>query len=64
MKKTVHQLDSQSEKLHYLSNTFSIPVENYDQSEIPNIFVIKSVSSHLNTITKMNGIMRNTPERM
>ncbi|CAB4415152.1 unnamed protein product [Rhizophagus irregularis] len=63
MKGKVHQLDSQSEKLHYLSNTFPIPVESYDQSEIPDIFVIKSVSSHLDTITKINGIMRNTPER-
>ncbi|PKC72066.1 hypothetical protein RhiirA1_452791 [Rhizophagus irregularis] len=62
MKGKVHQLDRQSEKLHYLSNTFPIPVESYDQS-MPDIFVIKSVSSHLDTITKMNGIMGNTPER-
>ncbi|CAB5365058.1 unnamed protein product [Rhizophagus irregularis] len=63
MKRKVHQLDSLSKKFHYLSNTFPIPAESYDQSETPNIFVIKSVSSHFDTITKMNGLMRNTPER-
>jgi len=29
---------------------------------MPDIFIVKSVSSHLNTITKMTGIM-NVPER-
>ncbi|CAB4419257.1 unnamed protein product [Rhizophagus irregularis] len=64
MKRKVHQLDSLSKKFYYLSNTFPIPAESYDQSETPDIFVIKSVSSHLDTITKMNGLMRNTPERI
>ncbi|CAG8468772.1 2173_t:CDS:2 [Funneliformis mosseae] len=64
MKGKIHQLDSLSEKFHYLSNTFSIPAESYDQSKTPDIFVIKSVSSHLDTITKMNGLMRNTPEHI
>ncbi|CAG8532630.1 2478_t:CDS:2 [Funneliformis caledonium] len=63
MKGKVHQLDSLSKKFHYLSNTFLIPAKNYDQSEIPDIFIIKSISSHLDTITKINGLMRNTSER-
>src|SRR6266498_5871117 len=30
---------------------------------MPDMFIIKSVSSHLDTIIKMNGAMINTPER-
>ncbi|PKC12846.1 hypothetical protein RhiirA5_411303 [Rhizophagus irregularis] len=63
MEEKVHQLDSLSEKFHYLSNYFPIPAESYDQSKMPDMFIVKSVSSHLDTITKMNGIMKNAPER-
>ncbi|CAI2193034.1 19694_t:CDS:2, partial [Funneliformis geosporum] len=59
----VHQLDSLPKKFHYLSNTLPIPAESYDQSETPDVFVIKSVSCHIDTSTKMNGLMKSTPER-
>ncbi|CAG8438816.1 12628_t:CDS:2 [Acaulospora morrowiae] len=62
MEEIVHQLDSLPEKYHYLSNTF-MSAQYYDQSKMPDMFIVKSVSSHLDTITKMNGAMKNTPER-
>ncbi|CAG8634493.1 3089_t:CDS:2 [Funneliformis mosseae] len=63
MEEIVHQLDGLPEKYHYLSNTFPIPAQHYDQSKMPDMFIIKSVSSHLDTIIKMNGAMINTPEQ-
>ncbi|RGB22428.1 hypothetical protein C1646_748518 [Rhizophagus diaphanus] len=63
LERKVHQLDSLPKKFHYLSNTLPIPAESYDQSETPDVFVIKSVSCHIDTITKMNGLMKSTPER-
>ncbi|CAG8663764.1 10630_t:CDS:2, partial [Acaulospora morrowiae] len=63
MEEIVHQLDCLPEKYHYLSNTFPMSAQYYDQSKMPDMFIVKSVSSHLDTITKMNGAMKNTPER-
>ncbi|CAG8692821.1 2745_t:CDS:2, partial [Acaulospora morrowiae] len=63
MKETVHQLDGLPEKYHYLSNTLPISAQYYDQSKMPDMFIVKNVSNHLDTITKMNGAMKNTPER-
>jgi len=63
MEEIVHQLYGLPEKYHYLSNTLPIPAQHYDQSKMPDMFIIKSVSSHLDTITKMNRVMINTPER-
>ncbi|RIA90127.1 hypothetical protein C1645_823748 [Glomus cerebriforme] len=63
MEEIVRQLDGLPEKYHYLSNTFPIPAQHYDQSKMPDMFIIKSVSSHLDTIIKMNRVMINTPER-
>ncbi|CAG8492374.1 12243_t:CDS:2 [Acaulospora morrowiae] len=52
-------------KFRYLSNTLPIPVQQYDQSQFPDIHIIKSISSHLHVdaITKMNKIVENTSER-
>ncbi|CAG8562041.1 13856_t:CDS:10, partial [Acaulospora morrowiae] len=63
MKEIVHQLDGLPEKYHYLSNTFPMSAQYYDQSKMSDMFIVKSVSSHLDTIIKMNGAMKNTPER-
>ncbi|CAG8506769.1 698_t:CDS:2 [Funneliformis mosseae] len=62
MEEKVYQLNGLPEKYHYLSNTFSIPAQHYDQSKMPDMFIIKSVYSHLDTIIKMNEAMINTPE--
>ncbi len=62
MEEKVHQIVSLPKKFHYLANTFPIPAENYDQSKMPDIFIVKSVSGHLDTTTKTNGIMY-VPER-
>jgi len=62
MEKIVHQLGSVPEKHHYLSNFFPMPV-GYDQSKMPDVFIVKSISIHLDTIMKMNGAMNKTPER-
>ncbi|CAG8649541.1 13067_t:CDS:2, partial [Acaulospora morrowiae] len=63
MKEIVHQLDGLSEKYHYLSNTLPISAQYYNQSKMPDMFIVKNVSSHLDNITRMNGAMKNTPER-
>ncbi|CAG8621253.1 4527_t:CDS:2, partial [Cetraspora pellucida] len=63
MKEIMHQLDDLSEKYHYLSNTFPITAQNYDQIKMPDMFIIKSIASHLDTIIKMNGAIKNVPER-
>ncbi|CAG8622025.1 5646_t:CDS:2 [Ambispora gerdemannii] len=64
MKEIVHQLDGLPEKYHYLSNTFPMSAQYYDQSKMPDMFIVKSISSHLDTIIKMNGAMKNTPEQL
>ncbi|CAG8658074.1 17397_t:CDS:2, partial [Dentiscutata heterogama] len=45
MKEIMHQLDNLSEKYHYLSNTFPITAQNYDQIKMPDMFIIKSIAS-------------------
>ncbi|CAG8596064.1 10215_t:CDS:2, partial [Diversispora eburnea] len=62
MEEKMNLLNSLSEKFHYLSNTCPIPAESYDQLKMLDIFIVKSISSHLDTIIKLNGIMKNTPE--
>lgn len=55
----MHQLKSLSEKFHYLSSVCPIPPESYDQIKTPDIFIIKSISSHFSghfdLIAKMNS---------
>ncbi|KAF0445970.1 hypothetical protein F8M41_002989 [Gigaspora margarita] len=63
LKEIMDQLDDLSEKYHYLSNTFPIAAQHYDQLQMPDMFIVKSISNHLGTIIKMNGAMKNVPER-
>ncbi|KAF0475967.1 hypothetical protein F8M41_024480 [Gigaspora margarita] len=62
IEKIVHQLDSVSKQYHYLSNFFLIPAD-YDQTKMPDLFIVKSISNHFDIITKMNGAMNKTPEQ-
>ncbi|CAG8502440.1 2995_t:CDS:2 [Acaulospora morrowiae] len=50
MEEKMRRLGSLSEKFNYLSNVYPIPPESYDQSKMPDINIIKSISSHLDTI--------------
>ncbi|KAF0555061.1 hypothetical protein F8M41_018104 [Gigaspora margarita] len=63
MGKIAHSLNGAAKKLRFLSNTIPIPVHDYDQSQFPDVHIIKSVSSHLDAVTKMKGIVKNTTER-
>ncbi|CAG8666353.1 8682_t:CDS:2, partial [Dentiscutata erythropus] len=63
MGKIAHSLNGTAKKLRFLSNTIPIPVHDYDQSQFPDVHIIKSVSSHLDAVTKMKGIVKNTTER-
>ncbi|GBB89229.1 hypothetical protein RclHR1_15900005 [Rhizophagus clarus] len=63
MGKITHSLDGTAKKLQFLSNTIPIPVHDYDQSQFSDVHIIKSLSSHLDAITKMKDIVKNTTER-
>ncbi|CAI2192580.1 7625_t:CDS:2, partial [Funneliformis geosporum] len=63
MGKIAHSLNGTAKKLRFLSNTIPIPVQDYDQSQFTDVHIIKSVSSHLDAVTKMKGIVKNTTER-
>ncbi|CAG8574694.1 6033_t:CDS:2, partial [Funneliformis mosseae] len=55
VEKIVHQLSSVPEKYYYLSNFFPIPTD-YEQSKMPDLFIVKNISNHFDIITKMNDI--------
>ncbi|CAG8597824.1 23224_t:CDS:2 [Rhizophagus irregularis] len=63
MEKTFHSLNGVATKFRYLSNTLPLPVLEYDQSQNIDIHIIKSISSHIDSYSKMNGILENTTER-
>jgi len=52
MGKITHSLNGTAKILRFLSNTIPIPVHDYDQSQFPDVHIIKSVSSHLDAVTK------------
>ena len=61
MEEIVRQLDGLPKKYHYLFNIFFISAQHYNQFKMLDIlFIIKSVSSHFNTILKMNETIKNT----
>ncbi|CAG8786870.1 46542_t:CDS:2 [Gigaspora margarita] len=53
MEKIVHQLDSVSEKYHYLSNFFLMPAD-YDQTKMPDLFIARYFSCEGNRSTKID----------
>jgi len=63
MEKTLHSLNEITTKFRYLSNSLPLPVLHYDQSQYPDIHIIKSISSHIDSFTKLEGILENTTER-
>ncbi|CAG8841499.1 16098_t:CDS:2, partial [Racocetra persica] len=63
MKKEVCNLDGLIAKFQYLSHALPILLKQYNELLYPEIHIIKSIASHLNTITKMEGITDNTTER-
>ncbi len=62
MEKIVYSLNETVTKFWFLSNIFSIPVQIYDQSQFSDIHIIKSIFSHLDAVTKMKRIVKNTTE--
>ncbi|CAB5395778.1 unnamed protein product [Rhizophagus irregularis] len=54
MEKTFHSLNGVATKFRYLSNTLPLPVLEYDQSQNIDIHIIKSISSHIDSYSKMN----------
>ncbi|CAG8576194.1 6440_t:CDS:2 [Ambispora leptoticha] len=63
MEKVVYSLDELTTRFNYLSHTLPIPAEQYDGFLYPDIHIIRSISSHLSTIIRMDGIVKNTTER-
>ncbi|CAG8593587.1 17308_t:CDS:2 [Funneliformis caledonium] len=63
LEKTIHDLSKVATKFRYLSNTLPLPILKYDQSQYPDIHIIKSISSHIDSIIKLEGILENTSER-
>ncbi|CAB4375451.1 unnamed protein product [Rhizophagus irregularis] len=56
MEKTFHSLNGVATKFRYLSNTLPLPVLEYDQSQNIDIHIIKSISSHIDSYSKMNDL--------
>ncbi|RGB28312.1 hypothetical protein C1646_767957 [Rhizophagus diaphanus] len=56
MEKKFHSLNDVATKFRYLSNTLPIPVIEYDQSQNIDIHIIKSISSHIDSYSKMNDL--------
>ncbi|CAJ0744917.1 11372_t:CDS:10 [Entrophospora sp. SA101] len=63
MKKEVCNLDGLIAKFQYLSHALPISLKQYNELLYPEIYIIKSIASHLSTITKMERITDNTMER-
>ena len=62
MEKEVHSLNGLIAKFQYLSHALPIPAKQYNELLYPDIHIIKSISSHLSAITKMERIAVNTTE--
>nr|CAG8664186.1 3738_t:CDS:2 [Entrophospora candida] len=62
MKKEVCNLDGLIAKFQYLSHALPISLKQYNELLYPEIYIIKSIASHLSTITKMERITDNTME--
>ncbi|RHZ89269.1 hypothetical protein Glove_16g111 [Diversispora epigaea] len=63
IEETIHGLNDIPTKFRYLSNTLPLPVLQFDQSQYSDLYIIKSISSHIDGFTKMKGILENTSER-
>ncbi|CAG8490447.1 5123_t:CDS:10, partial [Diversispora eburnea] len=63
MEKVVYSLDGLTKRFNYLSHTLPIPAEQYEGFLYPDIHIIRSISSHLSTIIRMDGIVKNITER-
>ncbi|RHZ75344.1 hypothetical protein Glove_216g97 [Diversispora epigaea] len=63
MEKEIKNLNGLSTKFKYLSHTLPILIKEYDELIYPDIHIIKSISSHLSAISKMDRVTVNTAER-